>query len=483
MLIVHVHVQVKPESVEEFRQATLENARASVQEPGIARFDVVHSRTTPRASCWSRSIATPEAPAAHKETAHYAKWRDAVAPMMAEPRTSLSTTPSSRSRRAGKPCASNLPPRPASSSARARPPSCPSWRAASARMPLVVTGARPSARHALARGDSAAATFAVAGEPTVDLVRDGARRARERRLRSGGRLRRRQRHRRRQSRLPPLLTNGGEPLDYLEVIGQGARSRSRAAALHRHSDHRRHRREVTRNAVLGSPEHGVKASLRSPLMLPRARARRSRADPRPAARAHRQHRARRADAADRAVRLRARQSPDRRALHRGHPPRRRRAAAARFTTATIRDARRTWRWPACFGGLALANAGLGAVHGFAAPLGGMFDRAARRRLRGAAAARHGGQLPRCARARRNIRRLRALRRGRAPAHRRSKPPPTTASLGARLVAELQSRAPRLRHRRSRSPGVVEKAARASSMKANPLPLTGEELQALLAAAW
>lgn len=89
MLIVHVHVQVKPESVEEFRLATIENARASVQEPGIARFDVVQQQDDPNRFVLIEVYRTPGAAAAHKETAHYAKWRDAVAPMMAAPRSSM----------------------------------------------------------------------------------------------------------------------------------------------------------------------------------------------------------------------------------------------------------------------------------------------------------------------------------------------------------------------------------------------------------
>jgi quinol monooxygenase YgiN len=89
MLIVHVHVHVKPESVEEFRQATMENARASVQELGIARFDVMQSQDDATRFVLTEVYRTPEAAAAHKETAHYAKWRDAVAPMMAEPRQSV----------------------------------------------------------------------------------------------------------------------------------------------------------------------------------------------------------------------------------------------------------------------------------------------------------------------------------------------------------------------------------------------------------
>jgi quinol monooxygenase YgiN len=89
MLIVHVHVRVKPESVEEFRQATQENARASVQEPGIARFDVVQQQDDATRFVLVEVYRAPEAAAAHKETAHYAKWRDRVAPMMAEPRQSV----------------------------------------------------------------------------------------------------------------------------------------------------------------------------------------------------------------------------------------------------------------------------------------------------------------------------------------------------------------------------------------------------------
>ena len=89
MLVVHVHVHVKPECIEPFREASLENARQSVREPGIARFDVVQGQDDPARFVLVEAYRTPEAPAAHKQTAHYAKWRDAVAPMMAEPRSSV----------------------------------------------------------------------------------------------------------------------------------------------------------------------------------------------------------------------------------------------------------------------------------------------------------------------------------------------------------------------------------------------------------
>lgn len=89
MLVVHVHVHVKPDCVEAFRAASLENAQHSIHEPGIARFDVLQREDDPTRFVLVECYRTPEAPAAHKETAHYAKWRDTVAEMMAEPRQSV----------------------------------------------------------------------------------------------------------------------------------------------------------------------------------------------------------------------------------------------------------------------------------------------------------------------------------------------------------------------------------------------------------
>ena len=88
MLILHVHVHVKPEYVDAFIQATTENASSSIREPGIARFDVIQQADDPTRFVLVEVYRADEAPARHKETAHYAKWRDAVAPMMAEPRQS-----------------------------------------------------------------------------------------------------------------------------------------------------------------------------------------------------------------------------------------------------------------------------------------------------------------------------------------------------------------------------------------------------------
>ena len=89
MLIVQVFVHVLPHSVDAFRAATLDNATLSVQEPGVARFDVLQAADDPTRFTLIEAYLTPEAQLAHKATAHYARWRDAVEPMLAEPRHSV----------------------------------------------------------------------------------------------------------------------------------------------------------------------------------------------------------------------------------------------------------------------------------------------------------------------------------------------------------------------------------------------------------
>ena len=89
MLAVHVFVHVKPESVEAFKAATIENATNSVREPGIARFDVCQQNDDPNRFVLVEVYFTEEAPARHKETEHYKKWRDTVEEMMAEPRSAV----------------------------------------------------------------------------------------------------------------------------------------------------------------------------------------------------------------------------------------------------------------------------------------------------------------------------------------------------------------------------------------------------------
>ncbi|HOG29957.1 MAG TPA: antibiotic biosynthesis monooxygenase [Vicinamibacterales bacterium] len=86
MLVVHVHVRVRPDAIDAFRDATVVNATESLKEPGIARFDVLQQEDDPTRFILVEAYRTAGAVSAHKETAHYAAWRDAVAPLMAEPR-------------------------------------------------------------------------------------------------------------------------------------------------------------------------------------------------------------------------------------------------------------------------------------------------------------------------------------------------------------------------------------------------------------
>jgi len=87
MWIVHVHVHVKPEHVEKFREATIENASNSVKEPGIARFDVIQQADDPTRFVLVEVYRTKDATVAHKETAHYNAWLAKVTDMLAEPRS------------------------------------------------------------------------------------------------------------------------------------------------------------------------------------------------------------------------------------------------------------------------------------------------------------------------------------------------------------------------------------------------------------
>ena len=92
MLTVHVHVNVKSQFVEDFKKATVENASNSVKEAGVVRFDVIQQEDDHTRFVLVEVYKNAEASAAHKETAHYAKWRDTVAEMMAEPRQGIKYT-------------------------------------------------------------------------------------------------------------------------------------------------------------------------------------------------------------------------------------------------------------------------------------------------------------------------------------------------------------------------------------------------------
>jgi autoinducer 2-degrading protein len=92
MLVVHVHVHVKEDKIEEFKEISIENAQNSLGEPGVARFDVIQQNDDKSKFVLCEVYKTPDDPARHKETAHYKKWKDAVADMMAEPRFSVKFT-------------------------------------------------------------------------------------------------------------------------------------------------------------------------------------------------------------------------------------------------------------------------------------------------------------------------------------------------------------------------------------------------------
>ena len=89
MFIVHVYVHVKPDQIEAFKTATLENARNSIKEPGIARFDVIQQTDDPTRFVLVEVYRTPDDPARHKETAHYSRWREVAEPMLADSRTRI----------------------------------------------------------------------------------------------------------------------------------------------------------------------------------------------------------------------------------------------------------------------------------------------------------------------------------------------------------------------------------------------------------
>jgi alcohol dehydrogenase class IV len=347
--------------------------------------------------------------------------------------------------------------------------------------PLVVTGTSRERAGALVSALSAE-TLAVSGEPTVDLVREGARHAQDAgcdvviSIGGGSAIDA-------GKAIAIIVTNGGEPLEFLEVVGKGRAITVPPLPFIAVPTTAGTGSEVTRNAVLGSPEHGVKASLRSPLMLPRVAV----VDPQltyglpPEATAFTG-----LDALTQLIEpyVSIRANPLVDAICVDGIERIASALRRAYHNGADRDARHDMALASLFGGLALANAGLGVVHGFAAPLGGQWK------------APHGALcaalLPHGMAA--NVAGLRA----RAPQH----PALERYSAIARLLtgrseasvedgiewvralsAELNI--PALRAwgvTDADLPGVAEKAAKASSMQANPLPLTEEELIAVVRAA-
>ncbi len=277
-----------------------------------------------------------------------------------------------------------------------------------------------------------------------------------------------------------MLANTGELLDYLEVIGRGKALTEPSAPFIAIPTTAGTGSEVTRNAVLASPAHGVKVSLRSPFMLPRVAV----VDPEltydlpPAVTASTG-----LDALTQLIEpyVSCRANPMTDALCVEGIRRAARSLRTAFTESRNAAARSDMAVASLFGGLALANAGLGAVHGFAGPIGGQFS------------APHGAVcaalLPHVMEA--NLRALRerqpaaeTLRRYEEVARLVTGSATATAEVGvgwaSKLVADLGI--PGLGHyglKREHVAELVGKAAHASSMKANPLPLTPEELSAIL----
>jgi len=325
-------------------------------------------------------------------------------------------------------------------------------------------------------------TLAVDTEPTLDLVRQGVELAREQQcdlvigLGGGSAIDA-------GKAIAALLANSGELLDYLEVIGKGRSLRSPSVPFIAVPTTSGTGSEVTRNAVLASPEHRVKASLRSPFLLPRLAV----VDPEltldlpPAVTASTG-----LDALTQLIEpyvsIRANPITDMFCLE-GMC----RAAGALLRACLDghdRQARADMALASLLGGLALANAGLGAVHGFAAPVGGMFT------------APHGAVcaalLPHAMEV--NIRALRArapqsdsLRRFQTVARILTGDADAAPEDGVNWVSRVCQALsiPPLRSygvQERDVPVLVENAAQASSMKANPIPLTPDELREVLSRA-
>jgi alcohol dehydrogenase class IV len=347
------------------------------------------------------------------------------------------------------------------------------------RRALLVTGASPDRaapfQKALAATHISTVPFSVPAEPTLDLIRSAPRDFDFVIAFGGGSVLDAAKA------LAALLTNPGDPLDYLEVIGLGRPFANPAAPCIAIPTTAGTGSEVTRNAVLGSPEHRVKASLRSLSMLPRLAVVDSELTyglP-PAITASTG-----LDALTQLIEpyvsVRANPMTDQFCVE-GM----RRAAGALprvWEHGGDREARGNMAWASLLGGMALANAGLGAVHGFAAPIGGMF------------AAPHGAVcaalLPHAMEV--NIRAIRArapekLTRYDEVARLISGRPHATAPDGVAWIATLCQKLeiPPLRRygiAQSDLALLVEKAAQASSMKTNPIVLTGEELHEIISGA-
>jgi alcohol dehydrogenase class IV len=351
------------------------------------------------------------------------------------------------------------------------------------RRALVVTG-RDAARaepllNALSAEGIGATLFAVPGEPTTELARQGTAQARQATcdlvigLGGGSALDA-------GKAIAALLTNSGDVLDYLEVIGRGQALTQPPAPYIAIPTTAGTGAEVTRNAVLASPAHGVKVSLRSPLMLPRL----ALVDPQLTYSLPPQVTASTGlDALAQVIEpfVSPQANPLTDALCREALRRAARSLRRAYEQGDDPAAREDMALVSLCGGLALANAKLGAVHGFAGPLGGMFP------------APHGAicgrLLPHVMQV--NVRALQerlpgsaALRRYAEVAQILSGDAHASADDGVTWVQELCQalHTPPLSDygiTRDDFPALVEKAAVSSSIKGNPVQLTPGELEAIL----
>ena len=349
------------------------------------------------------------------------------------------------------------------------------------RRALVVTGSKPE-RARWVTSELDCVTLTVSGEPTVEWIRSAAETARQERcdmviaIGGGSALDA-------GKALAALLTNRGDPLDYLEVIGRGEPLGHPAAPCIAIPTTAGTGSEVTRNAVLGSPEHGVKASLRSPWMLPRVAV----VDPEltidlPAALTASTGLDAITQLIEPYVSNRANPMTDLYCVEGIRSAAR--ALPRAYEDGSDRAARSAMSWASLLGGLSLANAGLGAVHGFAAPIGGMFP------------APHGAVcaalLPHAmevniAALRSRVPGSRALARYDEIARLLTGQPHAGADDAVWWTTELCQRLeiPALSAygvTEAHFSALAEKAARASSMKTNPIGLTPQELREILARA-
>uniref|UniRef100_Q01ZQ1 Iron-containing alcohol dehydrogenase n=1 Tax=Solibacter usitatus (strain Ellin6076) TaxID=234267 RepID=Q01ZQ1_SOLUE len=344
---------------------------------------------------------------------------------------------------------------------------------------LFVTGANPDRaaplRAALQNASVECIPFAVPAEPTLDLIRSAPREADFVISIGGGSVLDAGKA------LAAMLTNPGDPLDYLEVIGQAQPLKHPAAPCIAIPTTAGTGSEVTRNAVLASPEHRVKASLRAAGMLPRLAV----VDPeltRDLPRAITAYTG--LDALTQLIEpylgIRANAMTD---LFCVDGIRRAAVALPRVCqNGGDREARSEMAFCSLLGGLALANSGLGAVHGFAAPIGGMFD--APHGAVCAALLPHAMDINVEAVAARQPHRL---VRFTEVARLLTRMPHATAGDGVEWLAALCRRLeiPPLRAygiTDADIPALVEKAAQASSMKGNPVVLTTEELREIVSRA-